>query len=399
MSPAPLRSRPVPRAILARGTVLVAGVALVSLAAASPASAASTSRTSTSGFVLTPEHDSDKTIAELEKRLPNASVPTVLKSANRAVRPTTPELLDPQPDGYENGFQFNPGDSDTTKWYPQGITGTSDVDADGKWGDRKALLTSWYAKNPGGKGTVAPGVRVSFITAESLANAKYRHVLLVHPKKPKGKPATFSWSKSHAGGIAWVHRYLYVAETNGGLSVYDTRKMLRVKTGGGDALGCTASGCRAAGYLYVMPRVGVFKQSSKKLKFSSVSVDRSGSTPRLVTSEYRNDEGGARIVRWDLNKRGLMDRDRDGKVRADAAWKTTATDVQGALTRGKQVYISTSAGHSGRNRLYRGTLPGKLWVRGWPKGAEDLVYSPQSKRLYSLTELKGQRSVFAIGAD
>jgi hypothetical protein len=135
-------------------------------------------------------------IAALEKTYPAVSVGTVLASANRKVRP----LGDPPAlravRGVAGGFRWNPGDDNVSYWYPQGITGSADAAADGIVDGRRSLLVSWYSNN--GK-----GARISFVNADQLASATYRHVLLVDRKL---RPIT-----THAGGIAWFGNYLYVA--------------------------------------------------------------------------------------------------------------------------------------------------------------------------------------------
>lgn len=349
----------------------------------------------------TPKSQS-KAVRRLHGILPHASVGEVLGSANRNARPLPAGNPSRGAKGFQNGFQFNAEDTATTKFYPQGITGSADASPTGLVDGRKALLVSWYAKNPvkdATPGTVPPGVRVSFVTAEKLTAATYRHVLLVDPYTRKDKTADFRSTASHAGGIAWVGARLYVAETTGGLSVYDTSRMWKVSATSGNKskVGCTPNPCEAADYQYVMPKVASY-EAAGGLHFSSVSYDRS--TNSLMTGEYydgspttkKDGTPDARLARWPLATDGSL---AGGKVTTPSGlWTTTATNVQGAMTVGGTLYLSTSGGN---HSLYTGPLGGTLEGRGWPTGAEDLSFAAGSNRIYSLTESPGNRSVFAVG--
>jgi hypothetical protein len=302
-------------------------------------------------------------IAKLEKTYPAASVGAVLASANRKVRPLgDPPALRAVRD-VAGGFRWNTGDDNVSYWYPQGITGSADATADGIVDGRRALLVSWYSKN--GK-----GARISFVSADRLASATYRHVLLVDRKL---RPIT-----THAGGIAWFGNYLYVAETHGGLRVFDLRHILKVPP------------ARALGYEYALPQAGSFRTTSKSLVFSYVSVDRTSS---LVTGEYRKGRTGGRIVRWRLDPAsGLV-----VPGPAAAAFAAAIGNVQGALSLNGHLATSSSAGKS-PGTLMAG-MPGQAAAgHPWSIGAEDLSFAQTSGRVYSLTEVPGARTVFGVPA-
>lgn len=72
----------------------------------------------------------------------------------------------------------------TREWWPQGIT----------WASPSLLLVSWYARSGGSRVSVC-----------SLDSGRYGHVTL---RGPAAEPM-----KIHAGGIAWVDGWLYVAAT------------------------------------------------------------------------------------------------------------------------------------------------------------------------------------------
>lgn len=110
-----------------------------------------------------------------------------------------------------------------------------------------------------------------------------------------------------------------------------------------------------------------------------------------MTGEYIDGKPGSRLVRWPLGADGAL---AGGKVTSPSGvWTTTATNVQGAMTVGNTLYLSTS----GKNHsLFQGPLGGALQGRGWPTGGEDLTFASASNRIYSLTESPGNRSVFAV---
>ena len=83
----------------------------------------------------------------------------------------------------ERAWSWDWEDQWTREWWPQGIT----------WAGER-LLVSWYAKSGGS--------RVSVVDLEA---GRYAHVTLL---SPAGEPL-----KIHAGGLAWVDGWLYVAAT------------------------------------------------------------------------------------------------------------------------------------------------------------------------------------------
>jgi hypothetical protein len=355
-------------------TILIAAL-FAALVAPATASAAGFQPISTDGLGLTKTGlgtaDYGR-VAKLEAKYPPVSVGTVVASANRTVQPlgSAPELGAVK--GVAGGFRWNKGDNDVDYWYPQGITGSADAVAGGVVDGHRQLLVSWYSNN--GKGT-----RVSFVNADKLDSAKYRHVLLVTANDTGG----FGLVKSHAGGIAWYGNYLYVAETHGGLRVFDMRHLLRVPNPD-DALG----------YAFILPQVGLYKTTDPDLVFSFVSVDRSDPNAHaLVTGEYRKGATGGRIVRWPLAATGLP-----VGGQASAAFSSPATNVQGALMVGGRIGTSSSAG-AGKPGAVTSGAPGQNAAgHPWGAGPEDLSFAGTSGRVYSLTEHPGARVVFGVPA-
>ena len=337
------------------------GVLLCVLTTAPAAGAATFQPIPTSGLGLTRtglDAAAYGQIAALEKTHPHASIGDVIASANRSVRPLGSPAALRAVQGVQGGFRWNAGDDAVGYWYPQGITGSADAVPGGIVDGHRELLVSWYAKN--GK-----GVRISFVNADKLATAKYRHVLLVgRGMKP---------IQSHAGGIAWYGNYLYVAETHVGLRVFDLRHILKASV---------------ERYAYVLPQAGTFRSTNAGLVFSFVSVDRSA--PSLLTGEYRKGAAGGRLVRWPLGGDGLV-----VPRGASGAWSSPVSNVQGGLWLNGKLFTSSSNGSS-PGTLLSGAPGATATARPWSVGAEDLSYAPTSGRIYSLTEVPKARTVFAV---
>jgi hypothetical protein len=280
-------------------------------------------------------------------------------------------------------------------WYPQGITTSADATDDGKWGENRIQLVSWYGKGD----RAGAGVRISFVQANKLRGARYRHVLLVEPYRHPDGSADFRALKIHAGGIAWYGSYLYVADTNHGLRAFDVRRMLQTTSSAKGVVGAAGGGkYAAASYKYVLPQVSAYQQpAGAGLVFSFVSVDRGSSPQSLLTGEYRQGKPGGRVVRWPLD--APSDRLAGGAdVHADGAYVMPQTNVQGALSAAGRLFLSASAGAKGNGTLTSDVPGQRSKAYAWGYGAEDLTYSPLSGRIYSLTEHPGRRAVYAVPA-
>ena len=121
------------------------------------------------------------------------------------------------------GFKFNAEDQASKTWYPQAVT--TSADADGTTGTidgKKWVGVTWYSKDE-------PRSRISFVDHTAPgdpSSQKYRHVELMVPDAKTGKLEPL---ESHVGGVTWSGNYLYVAQTSGGVRVFDTRHLLEVK--------------------------------------------------------------------------------------------------------------------------------------------------------------------------
>lgn len=255
------------------------------------------------------------------------------------------------------GYGWQRGDNLTGKWTPQGLTGSADAGI-----STPSQAVSWYRKGDA-------DVRISFV---NLAKRRYRHVLLV---KPMGG-ATFDHVNIHAGGIAWIGHYLYVADTGPGLRVFDTNRILQVPKGNKSKA--------PMGYKYLLPQVGRYDSVGAKLTFSSVALDRQSST--LVVGEYRKG-ANAPIVSWPVDlSTGLLT-----STSATAAYTSPFKQDQGVLTAEGNVLASSAA--TKRGQLYVGKPNQPATARNWGRSPEDL-YRAEDGTIFSLTERKGERTVF-----
>lgn len=272
------------------------------------------------------------------------------------------------------GFRWEAGNEGEPDWRPQGITGSADAYPNGMAGNYKVLITSWH-----GEPTEYSRVTLHN-TTDSNAGAPYRHVLLVYPTGGGQVQPVLS----HAGGLAWIGNFLYVASTTR-LLVFKISDLIKVKP---------KLRNEVRTYDYILPLAGAYTPSPA-LGVSSVSLDRSQKRPALVTSEFKENAAGGRIVRFPLKANGLM-----GKtVTSRNAWTTDVPNVQGALMRNGRFALTSSFGNGNPSYLYAGARKTPLRKTEWPRsGAEDLFLVGSNDRLYTLTEFEGTRRVFAVDA-
>ena len=309
-------------------------------------------------------------VDQLEQTYPRVGLGAALADANRPRSAfTSPDNVlpgSPHPAfGVRGafGYGWKKGDNDVDYWTPQGITGS--VDASGNPG---VQAVSWYRKGDG-------GVRISFVNEAKNA---YRHALLVRPTGG----SKFASVGIHAGGIAWVGKFMYVADTDVGVRVFDTERIMRVPKA---KRGATQN------YEYLLPQVGYYRSVGAKLTYSFVALDRQNPrNPSLLAGEYRKSPG-ARIVRWRIDPAsGLI-----ANGEAVKAYVSPFKQLQGAIAYKGRILGSSSAGS--RGYLYVGKV-GKAAKRlPWGRFPEDL-YSTGSS-IFSLTEQKGERVVFGVRGD
>ena len=316
----------------------------------------------------------------LEQRYPRVGLQAVLSDLDQATTPAGsgfPALAGVA--GLSVAYSFSPTDAATPVWTPQGISGSADADPSGLFAGRRIHAVSWYR-------TGSTAVRISFV---DVASGRYRNVLLVAPKSAGTR---FDQVPVHAGGIAWLGKYLYVADTNNGFRVFDTERIVRVPA---------ELAAESPEHPYLMPQVGRVESVGARLTFSSVSFDR-GALPAgisgpgqsaLVVGEYRTrtavDAGSkgrhpARVVRFPVNS--LTGRLASPRIAASQAYVARGLyNLQGSATIQGLVVGSSSAGPTGR--LYTGRPGGAVAERPWGAFPEDLYVEATTGSLLSVTEM------------
>ncbi|OLF05715.1 hypothetical protein BLA60_34965 [Actinophytocola xinjiangensis] len=410
---------------------------LVTTVTVPSASAAAASPPALSDFQLVPTQTDKQTIVDqLDARLPKLGVQNILTQANRDDAPKgaacTSPALDTNTLPVRDKFCFNDGDVRTTEWVPQGITTVADAQDDQYWGDKQAVLVSWYDKQT----DPVKGVRVSFL---DTATGNYQHVLLVYPyTNTSGNPSyeqvttpqSGDHGSVHAGGIVWYGNYLYLVDTNRGIRMFDMRYIFDIKSAGdGDVTDSSRVGRHdgtyySYGYRYVMPQVSGWSNpdglaefppdyrcaASGPQKFSYLGLDRSTNPDSIVTGEYCADQDddnlNGRVARWPLDgDTGKPAPAADGRWKASQAYRLPTPRVQGAVSVDNRWYLnSTGGGTTGPGHLRAavptGGNPGVLATDGAAHdvavGVEDLSYWPGRDQLWTVTEHDTQRIMYAV---
>lgn len=293
------------------------------------------------------------------------------------------------------GMVWRRDDERTSRWFPQGITTSADAYApepgDGTFEGRDVVLASWYGHGDVGRRL---GSRISVIDWHDDEPPRYRHVLLVEPRR---------WwvlhrlrrVRSHAGGIVWHGDHLFVASSSAGVRVFRLDDVVRVR-----------NRLRTGGYRYVLPQHSLYAaehdEGAGPMTYSFLSLDRSGlGDDHLVAGEYGRKGASHRLITYAIDSAtGLLRSDRHGRARPTELHERQVARMQGAVVADRRWVITSSNGEG---------LPGDLWVgaprafvrhRGvLPTGAEDITWLPQRRELWTLTEWPGRRWVYAIDAD
>jgi hypothetical protein len=437
------RIKVVRRVLVAAALVLAAAGAV---APAPPAGAADTAPDLGDFRLRRGPNELQSRVEALDARLPRLGVQNLLLQANRQAR--FGGLFDPCNEAAFNGRGIEPlhwcfDDADTgtvggdqgsgnVEWMPQGVTTVADAQADERWGDRQAVLVSWYDKRLGDE----KGVRVSFLDPET---GLYQHVLLVYPYVAENEDPTYEILQTpqngdrpgiHAGGIAWYGNYLYVADTVRGIRVFDMRYIFDLETAGNGnttdrhQIGLHGGNYYGFGYRYVMPQVDLWVNADGHNTnvdfdcapegppaFSYVGLDRSTAPDRLVTGEYcrntsdRDDKNG-RVATWPLDgDTGRPQLAADGLWHANAAHRLPVPNIQGAVVHDGTWYLSRSRGDDQNGHLVEARGDGSsnavldvTRTRWAGVGVEDLSYWPSQDAIWTVTEHPGKRALYSCPA-
>ena len=361
----------------------------------------------TGAFSLTPDWSLEPYAEKLQTELGSTrSVAAVLRDANRDIESCNSAQQEALPEHYDRTdypltsgqilrsnekFCWDPGDSKVKYWIPQGVTGSSDADDDGMWGENRVLLVSWYYDESGPN----KGVRVSFV---DMKNRKYRHVLLVEPTKTT--TPNYKAVPIHAGGIAWLNNLLYVADTKVGLRVFDISRILEVSDAE-DSIGKSGSTYYAHNYKYVLPQVATYRQpqydtekcvpSAAQLCFSSLSLDRSTTPATLVVGEYRDGRSadaavdGGRVARYGVDPSTRRPVLTNGKAVPRDVVTMPRSNVQGVQTWQGRYYLGRSSNRK-HSWMHSGSVGGSTGTKSWAIGGEDLYYEHGADKLWTVSE-------------
>jgi hypothetical protein len=357
------------------------------------ASAAATARRrdnapvpSATPYALTATRPRARLVSLLGRRFRPVGLDGVLGDLDRSGEPCTVpgEAAGP-------GFTWDARDRDDESWWPQGVAAVA---------SRDALIVSWYSKS-GRFGT--PGSRITVVDRRHRDGIRYRHVLLVAPRRPLGV-LTVGAVPVHAGGIAVRDDLLYVADTLFGVRLFRLGDVMRVRRRG------LTGRFGARGHDYVLPQLAALRaplrvplrSGQRRLRFSFLSIGELDGRPNLVVGEYRRAGRAAdhapRLARYPLDPgTGLPAVGSRGRTAAPEVYENQPNRMQGAVVHGSTWFLTASAGKGVAGDLYVGA-PG-AWVRHrgvLPTGPEDLDWSRPGEELWCVTEWPGHRWVFPI---
>jgi hypothetical protein len=349
-------------------------------------------------YTLRGTHPRENAIERLSRRLPRAGLDGVLADLDRAAArcPVPGEAA-------AEGYTWNDLDRSDPAWWPQGIASIR---------SGSTLLVSWYARR-GGLGRTR-GARISVIDPVTPEGPRYRHVLLVAPRRRLGFLTTGT-VPVHAGGIAVHGDVLHVADTLFGVRLFRLSDVLCVPrppvSAGGravlrsclDRLRRSPWGSATRGYDYVLPQLMAFRAplrpGARRFRYSFLSIGEVAGRPSLIVGEYRRKaEGPARLARYPLDPlTGLPAAGDDGRCRPLEVHDGQPSRMQGAAVHGTAWFVSASAGEGAAGDLYVGA-PG-AWNRHrgvLPDGPEDLAWSRPGDELWCVSEWPGRRWVFPV---
>lgn len=278
------------------------------------------------------------------------------------------------------GFRWDLEDQLTRRWWPQGID-------TGLVAGREVVLTTAYAKPVAG---VRQGCRLTVTDISDPRRLRYRHVLLVETVVDEHGAAHLRPVRAHAGGLVWHGPHLHVARTARGLCCFRLDDIVRVP----------AAWPEAHGYRYLLPLRFEYRArtrpGTRPLRYSFISLDHTAAS--LLAGEYGRGGMSTRLAHYDLDPDTSLLRAGPDRVSRPASLADAGVQrMQGAVHVDGCYYLTTSAGRLRRGSLWLGgpgafrRHPGTL-----PAGPEDLAYCPATDRLWSLSEHRGRRYVFAI---
>lgn len=300
-----------------------------------------------------------------------------------------------------SGYTWDAVDRHDRTWSPQGVACIPSSDV---------LVVSWYARRRRLHRT--PGCRISFLDRAHPDGPRYRHVLLVAPRRRLGR-LTMGSVPVHAGGIAVRGNLLYVADTLFGVRLFRLDDVLSVRplppdpettepAGRAPTRRALGNRFRAHGYDYVLPQLMSLRvplrAGTRRLRHSFLSIGQVDGRPTLVIGEYRRAGGQPRLARYPLDTgTGLPTADGRGRTTPLEVFHRQPDRMQGAAVHDSTWFVTASSGEGVPGDLYVGG-PG-AWVRHGrvlPTGPEDLDWSRPGEELWCVSEWPGRRWIFPV---
>jgi hypothetical protein len=276
-------------------------------------------------------------------------------------------------------------DSLTLRWWPQGITTSADRGDEETFEGRDVVLTSSYSKRLRG---LSHGSRLTVFDITDRDRVRYQHVLLVEAVVSDGKPALRP-VPIHAGGIVWHGSFVHVAGTARGLFTFRLDDVVRLPE-------------PLHGHRYVLPMRyryrAVTAEGEQRMRYSFLSLDRSGSEHQLVAGEYGRGEQTTRVIRYAMDPAtGLLGTDPAGASLPRSLDLGGIEQMQGVVSVGGQLHVTQSLGRRRRGSLWVGR-PGAFteFRHALPQGPEDLCYWPSTDQLWCVSEHPMLRYVFSL---
>lgn len=338
-------------------------------------------------YALTATRPRVAVVARLRRRLSPVALDGVLADLDRVA-----ERCPVPGEAAGQGLTWDRADRDDPSWRPQGVAGVR---------SGQVLLVAWYARRRRLHRT--QGSRISVVDPGHPDGPRYRHVLLVSPRRPFGF-LTVGRVPAHAGGIAVRGDMLYVADTDSGVRLFRLGDVLRVV----EPPAATRRGwfrrlpARRFGYDYVLPQLMALRvplrAGPRRLRHSFLSIGEVDGGPNLVVGEYRRKGGAPRLARYALDpETGLPAAGAHGRAVPVEVFERQPDRMQGAAVHEGTWFLTASSGEGVAGDLYVGA-PG-AWSRHrrvLPPGPEDLDWSRPGEELWCVTEWPGRRWVFPI---
>lgn len=350
--------------------------------------------TSRDGYALRIVEPRRRLVDDLGRRLTRVGLDGVLTDLDRAG--TACEVPG---SAAGDGLTWEPADRDDRTWWPQGVACLH--------GDR-VLLVSWYAKRRWLFHT--QGSRISVVDRTDPERPRYRHVLLVSPRRTP--LLSLRSVPVHAGGIAVRGDLLYVADTHAGVRVFRLSDITHVPRRRIDALlpwraaGTRTLGRRltggftAYGYEHVLPQLLRLQvpRSRAGLRWSFLSVGQVEGQLSLVVGEYGRQGTSPRLARYPLDPAtGLPAAGADGRCPPVEVHEHQPLRMQGVAVHGSRWYVTASTGEGNPGDLHVGAPGAFRRSRGvLPPGPEDLDWSRPGEQLWSLSEWPGARYLYPV---